>query len=182
LNYFRIHRSDPLDITLEGAMNSELKRKGLEQRRLQAGRLLRQGVSKAEVARQLRVAPSSVSGWAKRLEQGGLAALKSRGRWGRRRGLDDRQRQQLAKALQAGALAAGFATELWTLPRIGVVIQRLFGRRYSDSQVWRILRSMGFSPQRPSRRALERDEAAIAQWKKRRWPALKKTLPNKAER
>jgi transposase len=163
-------------------MNSEVKRKALEDRRLEAGRLLRQGVSKAEVARQLRVAPSTVTGWAKRLEQGGLAALKSRGRWGRRRGLDDGQRQRLAKALQAGALAAGFTTELWTLPRMGKVIQQRFGRRYSDSQVWRILRSMGFSPQRPSRRALERDEEAIAQWQKRRWPALKKTLPGKAER
>ncbi len=109
----------------------------------------------------------------------GPEALKSRGRWGRRRGLDDAQRQALAEALKAGALAAGFATELWTLPRIGVLIQRLFGRRYSDSQVWRILQGMGFSPQRPTRRALERDEAAIRQWKKR-WPGVKKTPQRKA--
>lgn len=99
-------------------MKSEERRKVLERRRLQAGRLL-QGVSKAEVARRLGVAPSTVTGWAQRLEQGGLEALKSRGRWGRRRGLDDAQRQALAEALKAGALAAGFATELWTLPRIG---------------------------------------------------------------
>ncbi len=111
-----------------------------------------------------------MTGWAQRLERGGLEALKSRGRWGRRRGLDDAQRQALAEALKAGALAAGFATELWTLPRIGVLIERLFGRRYSDSQVWRILQGMGFTPQRPTRRALERDEAAIRQWKKKRWP------------
>ena len=100
-------------------MTSEEKRKALERRRLQAGRLLRKGVSKAEVARRLGVAPSTVTGWAQRLEQGGLEALKSRGRWGQRRGLDDAQRQALAEALKAGALAAGFATELWTLPRIG---------------------------------------------------------------
>ncbi len=157
-------------------MKSEAKRKALEQRRLEAGRLLRQGVSKAEVARRFKVAPSTVSGWAARLKQGGLSALKSRGRWGRRRGLDEGQRRELARALKAGALAAGLPTELWTLPRMGRLIERLFGRRYSDSQVWRILQDMGFSPQRPSRRALERDEAAIAQWQKRRWPALKKTL------
>ena len=163
-------------------MKSEEKRKRLERRRLQGGRLLRNGVAKAEVARRLGVAPSTVTGWAQRLERGGLEALKSRGRWGRRRGLDDAQRQALAEALTVGALAAGFATELWTLPRIGMLIKRLFGRRYSDSQVWRILHAMGFTPQRPTRRALERDEAAITRWKKKRWPRLKKTLPNKAER
>lgn len=163
-------------------MKSEAKRKELEKRRLEAGRLLRQGVSQAAVARRMKVAESTVSGWAKRLEYGGLPALKSRGAWGRPRGLSEKQRAQLAQSLKAGALAAGFATELWTLPRIGVLIERRFGRRYSDSQIWRILRAMGFSPQRPARRALERDEAAIAQWKKTRWPALKKTPPNKAER
>jgi transposase len=163
-------------------MDSEAKRKASEQRRLEGGRLLRQGVKQVEVARRMGVAPSTVSGWARCVEQGGLAALKSRGPWGRRRGLDEKQRQELSKSLQAGALAAGFATELWTLPRVGKVIQQSFGRRYSDSQVWRILRSMGFSPQRPSRRALERDEAAIASWKKKRWPALKKTLPDRGGR
>jgi Transposase and inactivated derivatives len=126
----------------------------------------------------MKVAPSTVTGWAEAsgTRAGRFRPSKSRGRWGRRRGLDEAQRQQLAKALRAGALAAGFATELWTLPRVGRLIQRQFGRRYSDSQVWRILRDMGFSPQRPSRRARERDAAAIAEWKKRRWPALKKTL------
>lgn len=161
-------------------MKSEAKRRDSERRRLEAGRLLRRGVSQADVARRMDVAPSTVSGWAKRLEQGGLPALKSRGAWGRPRGLSEAQRRQVVRLLKRGALAAGFATELWTLPRIGVVIERQFGRRYSDSQVWRILRSLGFSPQRPARRALERDEAAIAAWKKQRWPRLKKTLPDKA--
>ncbi len=63
-------------------MKSEEKRKVLERRRLRAGRLLRKGVSKAEVARRLGVAPSTVTGWAQRLERGGLEALRSRGRWG----------------------------------------------------------------------------------------------------
>ncbi|MGH8489037.1 MAG: helix-turn-helix domain-containing protein [Gammaproteobacteria bacterium] len=63
-----------------------------------------------------------------------------------------------------------------------MLIKGLFGRRYSESQVWRILRGMGFTPQRPTRRALERDEVAIRQWKKKRWPGLKKTLQNKAGR
>jgi transposase len=84
------------------------------------------------------------------------------------------------QALKLGALAEGFATDLWTLPRVGQLIERRFGRSYSESQVWRILVSLGFSCQRPSGRALERNEAAIQRWKQTRWPVLKKTPQNKA--
>jgi transposase len=107
-----------------------------------------------------------------------MEALKSRPR-GRPSGLDDVQRRELMRALTAGALAEGFATDLWTLPRVGELIKRRFTRSYSESQVWRILVSLGFSCQRPSGRALERDESAIKRWKQTRWPALKKTLRNK---
>src|ERR1022692_4134169 len=98
---------------------------------------------------------------------------------GRPSGLDDVQRRELMRALRSGALAEGFATDLWTLPRVGELIKRRFTRSYSESQVWRILISLGFSCQRPSGRALERDESAIKRWKQTRWPALKKTLQNK---
>jgi putative transposase len=77
--------------------------------------------------------------------------------------------------LKRGAVAQGFPTELWTLPRMGQLIGKLFGRRYSDSQVSRILASLGFSCQRPTGRAMQRDEKAIRQWKRTRWPVLKKT-------
>jgi transposase len=85
------------------------------------------------------------------------------------------------QALKAGALTEGFPTDLWTLPRVGQLIERRFGRAYSESQVWRILVSLGFSCQRPSGRALERNESAIKRWKQTRWPVLKKTPQNKAE-
>jgi transposase len=109
-----------------------------------------------------------------------MEALKRRPR-GRPSGLVDAQRRELMQALKAGALAEGFATDLWTLPRVGQLIERRFGRAYSESQVWRILVSLGFSCQRPSGRALERDETAIKRWKQIRWPVLKKTPQNKAE-
>ena len=157
------------------------KQKELERRRLQAGRLLLKGVPQVEVARRVGVGRSAVSAWAKKLAAGGLDALRSTRALGRRAGLDAKQLRQLAKALKAGALSHGFPTELWTLPRVGVLIESLFGLRYSDAQVWRILRAMGWSPQRPSKRALERDEAEIGQWKRKRWPKLKKTLPDKGE-
>ena len=78
-------------------------------------------------------------------------------------------------------MANGFATELWTLPRVAELIEEMFGRRYSDSQVWRILTAMKWSCQRPTGRASQRDEAAITQWKDKRWPALKKTPENAAK-
>lgn len=150
----------------------------LQRRRLRAGRLLLRGVTQAEVARRVGVTRTTVSDWNEKLNAGGLPGLKRRPR-GRPPGLDAAQRRALIARLKAGALAHGFATELWTLPRVGQLIERQFGRAYSESQVWRILVSLGFSCQRPSGRALERNEAAIRKWKQQRWPTLKKTLRNK---
>lgn len=163
-------------------MRQRRVRRDLEQRRLKAGRWLSKGVSQAEVARRLDVSRETVRRWANKLTEGGVAALKNAPMLGRPRGLDGAQRQALAAALKAGPLAQGYATELWTVPRVRVLIERQFGRRYSPVQVWRILGQLGWSSQRPTGRATQRDESAIRQWKQKRWPALKKTLPDKAER
>jgi transposase len=157
------------------------KQKELNKRRLRAGRMLLRGMAQVEVARRVGVAKSTVSTWAKRLRADGLEGLRSERVLGRPAGLNASQREELASALKEGALAQGFPTELWTLPRVGRLIESRFGLRYSEPHVWRILRSLGFTPQRPSKRALERDEQAIREWKKKRWPALKKTLQNKDE-
>jgi len=157
-------------------MAKKNKQKELEKRRLRAGRLLLKGTPQVEIARRLDVSKASVSGWAKRLEEGGLDALHSQRRLGRPPGLDASERTELVSALKAGALAHGFPTELWTLPRVRRLIESEFGLQYSEPHVWRLLRSLGFSPQRPGKRALERDEKAIREWKTKRWPALKKTL------
>jgi transposase len=159
---------------------SQKEAKQLQRRRLRAGRLLERGELQAEVARRLGVSRTTVSQWNTLLEAGGLEALRSRPR-GRPAGLDAGQRRELMRALTEGALAEGFPSDLWTLPRVGKLIEQRFGRAYCESQVWRILVSLGFSCQRPSGRALERDEAAIQRWKRTRWPALKKTPQNKAE-
>jgi transposase len=159
---------------------TEREAKTLQRRRLRAGRLLQRGVAQAEVARRLSVTRTTASEWNAQLQAGGLDGLKSRSR-GRPSGLEQAQRRELMQALKAGALADGFPTDLWTLPRVGRLIERRFGRAYSESQVWRILVSLGFSCQRPSGRALERNESAIKRWKQTRWPVLKKTPQNKAE-
>ena len=148
--------------------------KALEQRRLKAVKLLKQDVSQAEVARRLEVSRESVSRWAAEFEANGKEALK-RKRLGRPAQLDERERRELTQALVQGAMANGFPTELWTLPRVAKLIARRFGVQYSTGHIWYLLRGLGFSCQRPAKRALQRDEAAIRQWRTKRWPALKKT-------
>jgi transposase len=149
--------------------------KELERRRVRAARLLKRGVPQAEVARRVEVSRQSVSRWATTLEVEGFEALRGPGRTGRKPSLDAQQRKQLGAYLLQGALAHGFATELWTLRRVGALIERHFDVALSVSQVWRVLGQMGFSCQKPEGKARERDEQAIARWKRYRWPALKKT-------
>ena len=126
----------------------------------------------AEVARRVGVARSTVCGWAKRLAAGGLDALRSSGLRGRPSSLSKQDLKELRKVLLKGALASGFPTEVWTLGRVRTVLAERFGVVLSES---RVLANMGFSCQRPARRALQRDEQAIREWKRKRWPALKKT-------
>ena len=147
--------------------------KALEQRRLKGAKLLARGVSKSEVARQLEVSRQTVAAWEQRLTEGGQQSLK-RGTLGRPRQLGAEQERELAKLLMAGALAAGYPTELWTLPRIGKVITERFGVQYSTGHLWHLLRRLGFSCQKPEKRATQRNEEEIIRWKRHMWPALKK--------
>ena len=152
--------------------------KELELRRRKGMRMLARGVAQAEVARALQISRQTASSWARKLA--GDAQAWRRKPLGRPSGLDAAQKKVLGKALLAGAVANGFPTELWTLARVAKLIEREFGVAYSTVNVWRILREMGFSNQRPAGRALQRDEAAIKQWRVKRWPALKKSPVAKA--
>lgn len=148
---------------------------GLQKRRMRAANMLRRGRTQAEVAKKLGVSRQSVSRWAGTREAEGDIGLRKAGRAGRLPRIDAEQRTKLAETLKAGALAAGYGTELWTLKRVRQLIQEQTGFRYSESGVWHVLANLGFSCQRPVGRALERDEPAIEHWKRKRWPALKKT-------
>ena len=149
--------------------------KAMEQRRMRAADLFRRGVTPAEVARQLGVTHQVVSEWRKAWQQGGRAALRSAGRVGRPAKLSTAQLAKVEKALAKGAEANGYVADLWTLPRVAEVIERMTGVAYHPGYVWYILRKqLRWSWQRPARRAVERDDAAIEQWVKQRWPQLKK--------
>jgi transposase len=147
----------------------------LEARRLQAAQLFRRGESQAAVARQLGVTTAAVNHWHQTWRAEGRPGLKAAGRAGRKPQLGSVELQQIERALRAGAEAHGFPTPLWTLPRVAELIKRLTGVRHHPGHVWRVLRALGWSLQRPGRRARERDETAIAQWKRRRGPALHPT-------
>jgi transposase len=147
----------------------------MEERRLRAADLFRRGVIPAEIARQLGVTHQVVSEWRKTWREGGRAALRSAGRVGRPAKLSTAQLAKVEKALAKGAEASGYMTDLWTLPRVAEVIEQLTGVAYHPGYVWYILRNqLRWSWQRPARQAVERDDAAIEQWVKQRWPQLKK--------
>jgi len=146
----------------------------LEARRRRGLRLLDQGRSLNEVARLLDCAPSSVMRWRDARDVGGEEALRVRFSPGRPPKLSSRDRRRLVKLLQRGARAHGYATDLWTTQRVARVIFREFRVRYHRAHVGRVLHSLGWSVQKPERRALERDEERIARWKQETWPRIKK--------
>jgi len=146
----------------------------LERRRMHAARLLEQGVAEAEVARRVGAHRQSVNRWAKALHDTGRPGLRRAGRAGRKPKLSAGALRKLETALKRGPEAFGYATGLWTAPRVTKLIASECGIQYHPAQVWRILRKLGWSCQRPVGRALERDEDAIRRWKKVRWPQLKK--------
>ena len=145
----------------------------MERVRLRAARMFEQGTSQAEVAHRLGTSRQNAHRWHRRWQQGGRVALRAAGRAGRRPKLDGRQRRRVERALGQGALAHGFDSDLWTLQRVALVIERLTGVRHHPSHVWRLLRVMGWTLQRPQRRASERDEEAIARWVKTDWPRIR---------
>jgi putative transposase len=147
----------------------------LEERRLAAARLLRQGrLTQAAIARQLGVSRASVSRWAATLDRQGRRGLRARPRTGRPPRLAVRDWARLGRLLDRGAVAVGFETERWTLKRIAALIWRVFRVRYHPRYLERPLKAHGFTVQRPATRAKERDELVIAVWPKRAWVALKK--------
>jgi transposase len=154
---------------------------GLERRRMRAVRLFEDGETQATVARQLGVSRTTAMRWAEAWEGEGREGLRAAGRAGRKPRVSSDQLDQVELALLEGPRALGYRTELWTLPRVAELIQRITGVRYHPGHVWRVMRQLGWSLQKPTTRARERDEEAIERWVKTTWPALKKT-PHVKER
>ena len=156
--------------------------KALERRRFEGLKLLKQGYNQSEVGRRTKVCSQTVSRWARMVAEEGDRALEAVGRAGRKPLLEEKQRKQLVARLLEGPEKLGYETPLWTCGRVGHLIEQEFGVRYHSGHVWKILRQLKWSPQRPVGRALERNEQAITAWKKQTWPAIKKKPKKKAAR
>ncbi len=150
----------------------------MEKRRQKAAKLFAKEISAPEVARRLGVARQAAYRWKQAWEKGGKAALASKGSAGPKAKLTAAQLETVTAALLAGPLAQGYRTNLWTLPRVALLIKDLTGVSYHPGHVWRLLGASGFCCQRPERRAVERDEQAIRKWQRMEWPALKKRPAN----
>ena len=146
----------------------------LEKRRRRAIQLMKHGHNLPEIASAVKASVSSVFRWQRSYRRQGMEGLRPRPAPGRPAQLSFSQKQRVVRLLLKGALAAGHATDLWTLERIGRVIEKQYHVTYHPAHVWKLMRALGWSCQKPERRALQRDEQAIAHWKRYRWPHIKK--------
>lgn len=146
----------------------------LEQRRLHALELLKADYSASEVARKIGCARSAVYAWRDAFRRDGEDALKAKPASGRPVRLKPPQRKQLARILLSGATKSGYPSEMWTGRRVAEVTERHFGVTYHPNHMWRVLRGLGWSCQKPVKRARERDEDDIAHWVRYTWSHIKK--------
>ena len=154
----------------------------LERRRRQAIALMDQGMKPAAVARAVGTSRASVTRWRQMYQAGGQEAMQAKPHPGGTSRLTARQRKRLIRMLLQGPHKHGYGTELWTLSRVAEVIAVNFGVQYHPSAVWHILRAMGWSCQKPERRARERDEQAIEAWRQQEWPRIKKRPKKRPKR
>lgn len=153
----------------------------LERRRREAVALLEQGLSVADVAKRVRAAERSVRHWRQTARECGEAALAAVPHPGKPPKLSARQREGLRKRLLKGARSEGFDTDLWTCPRVKDVIRRRYGVEYHVEALPYVLRSLGFTCQKPQLKAVERDDAAIATWIAKDWSRIKKSRAKAGE-
>ncbi len=158
-----------------GFVRPEGSARQLQARRTKAVALLKQGHSYQAVARMVQSSISSLVRWMQSFGRKGQAGLKPRPTPGRPPQLPSRQKPELIDLLKRGSLAAGYPTERWTTRRVAEQIRQHWGIADHPGHVWKILIALGWTCQKPERRALQRDLQKIRQWKQRDWPRIKKS-------
>ena len=152
----------------------------LEKRRFVAVKLFEKGLNNSEIGRRLKASNQTVSRWRKEYQENGKVALRRAGRAGRQPCLDEVDKARLVELLLQGPERLGYETPLWTCPRVAHLIEENFEVGYHPGHVWRILRQLNWSVQQPVGRALERNKGLIDEWKRKRWPEIKKKPRKKA--
>jgi transposase len=157
--------------------NSELSQQTTdlrEYRRFRAWELHQQGWKQQGIADALGVTQGAVSQWLARAKKQGIEALRRRKAPGAKPRLTPKQKAQIPELLKQGSEAFGFRGDVWTRERVATVIRRKFGVSYHPVHVGRMLKALGWTRQKPVRRARQRDEEAIVRWREERWPELQK--------
>ena len=153
--------------------NRALSKKELEARRLRAVPYFKKGWSLRRIAQKLGVSPIAIYQWKaswKREGRKGLLAVRD----GPASKLSPKKEKEVRKKILKGAEANGFSGDFWTLGRITSAVKTWTGVLYQERSVWHVLKRLGFSCQKPSKRAVERDEKVIRTWTKELWPQIKK--------
>ena len=150
----------------------------LERRRKRAVQAVREGSTVAEVARVLGVSDRSVRRWRAAAREGGEEALEAVPHPGAAPKLNRTQQRQVLSWFKRLPSEFGFATELWTGPRVAQLIQEKFDVVYHPRYINEWLAQRNITPQKPERQARERNARKIAAWRSRTWPRLKKTPQN----
>jgi transposase len=148
----------------------------LERRRKRAVQAVQEGSTVAEVARVLGVSDRSVRRWVAAAREGGDDALDAVPHPGAPSKLNGKQERQVLSWFKRMPSEFGFATELWTAPRIASLIREKFGVEYHPRYINEWLTKRDITPQKPERQARERNQRKISAWRSRTWPRLKKTL------
>jgi transposase len=149
-----------------------------EARRVQTWQREQKGRTQRQIAEALGVSEGAVSQWMRCVRDGGVEALRHRPSPGAPSRLTDEHLAYLPTLLQLGPAAYGFRGELWTRGRIAAVIHLGHGVSYHPAHIGRLCKAIRWSPQKPARRARQRDEVAIARWRDDTWPAIKKGRRN----
>ncbi|MFI7547319.1 winged helix-turn-helix domain-containing protein [Actinoplanes sp. NPDC049599] len=162
----------------DGGGVDQVERVRRERVRQRAAELFAADVSAIEVAQRLEVSTKSAYQWRRAWVTGGAQALASKGTSGPDPKLSDGQLARLRQRLEQGPAAAGYGEDQrWTLVRVVALIATLFHLRVSMTTAWQAMRRLGYTAQMPIHRAAERDEAAIAAWRRYQWPSLKESPP-----
>ena len=140
-----------------------------------AMRLVDQGIRVEDIAFGMRLNRSTVFGWVRKCRQGGLTVLKSTKAPGARPKLKQQEIMKLVALLLKPAMDFGFESDLWTGPRVRVLIKREFGVKFHPKHMPRFLARLGLVRKTPERRALEQDPKAVARWKRYLLPRVEGT-------
>jgi len=144
------------------------------ERRRMAAKLFQKGYTQAEAARQCGVSREAAREWYGIWKRKGINGLETVKKPGSKPRLTEAKRKRVESALLKGPRAFGYQTDLWTLERVAHVIKKTARVQYHQRHVWRVLLSLGWSCQKPEKRARERNEKAIEDWKHSVWPRIKK--------